>query len=392
LSTITSILQKPDKSLITPHIDFWVIGGASLLFWIVSQSFSYFSGLSPRTGYYLNNLPLFFTTLSLIVNYPHFMVSYQLAYGRGQKFIFKNWFQLILIPFILVSMGLVAWFFFNSSHNSIVVLFSQLNHSLTPLGLKIPIGLFPRVGLDITGLLVNFMFFTVGWHYTKQAFGCTMVYSSLQKYRYSNWQRILLRYSLLSIWLLNFSSYAIGSTSKLDSFTFFTAKIPHFFYQVSPYLCITLFLATLYFIFYKNYKDNNQLPTIYMLAPFLAIYAWWMPLGRTNLFYIYAVPFFHSLQYFPFTYKLLKGRENKKVLAQKSSLGLGWNFVLLCFAGLLIFEFIPDVLDGSLQSKGKTSFSFWYVYAMLIINIHHYFIDNIIWRFDNEEVKENLLS
>ena len=84
--------KKPESSLISPKMDFWIIGGASLVFWIFSQYFVYFSSLSPRTGYYLNNLPLFFTTLSLIVNYPHFMVSYQLDYGRGQKFIVKNWF------------------------------------------------------------------------------------------------------------------------------------------------------------------------------------------------------------------------------------------------------------------------------------------------------------
>lgn len=231
---------KPKKALISPNIDFWVIGGASLVFWGLSQFFIYFSNISPRTGYYLNNLPLFFTTLSLVINYPHFMVSYQLAYGRGNKFIKKNWFQLILVPIVLILLGLTSWVLFNSSNAMIIHYFSRINHILDPIGIKIPIGMFPKIGQDITGILINFMFFTVGWHYTKQAFGCTMVYSKLQNYRYENWQRILLRYSLLSIWLLNFSSFAIGSTSKLDRFTFFTAKIPSFFNQYSSYLCIIL--------------------------------------------------------------------------------------------------------------------------------------------------------
>ena len=92
MNAFSSLLEKPKTGLISPKIDFWVIGGASLVFWILSQFFIYFSNISPRTGYYLNNLPLFFTILSLVVNYPHFMVSYQLAYGRGKPFIFKNWF------------------------------------------------------------------------------------------------------------------------------------------------------------------------------------------------------------------------------------------------------------------------------------------------------------
>ena len=392
MDVFTSIFEKPKKGLISPKIDFWVIGGASLIFWILSQSFIYFSNVSPRTGYYLNNLPLFFTILSLVVNYPHFMVSYQLAYGRGKKFIFKNWFQLIFVPVVLIILGFLSWLFFNSSNNYIVMIFSKINTFLSPLGFKVPIGLFPIVGHDITGLLINFMFFTVGWHYTKQAFGCTMVYSKLQNYHYENWQRVLLRYSLLSIWLLNFSSFAIGSTSKLDRFTFFTAKIPLFLNQYSPYLCIILFFATIFLVFGKNYLDRGQLPSIYILAPFLSIYAWWMPLGRTNLFYLYAVPFFHSLQYLPFSLKLLKGRENKKIIEDKNPIGLGWNFVLLCLIGILVFEFVPDIFDKNLNTVGKTSFSFWYVYAMLVINIHHYFIDNIIWRFDNDEVRDYLLN
>jgi hypothetical protein len=35
---------------------------------------------------------------------------------------------------------------------------------------------------------------------------------------------------------------------------------------------------------------------------------------------------------------------------------------------------------------------FFFTAAMLFINIHHYFIDNVIWRFKDPEVRNYLLA
>ena len=48
-------------------------------------------------------------------------------------------------------------------------------------------------------------------------------------------------------------------------------------------------------------------------------------------------------------------------------------------------------------SPSRGTFDAWRVYfffiaAMLFINIHHYFIDNVLWRFHNKEVRELLLA
>ena len=35
---------------------------------------------------------------------------------------------------------------------------------------------------------------------------------------------------------------------------------------------------------------------------------------------------------------------------------------------------------------------FFFTAAMLFINVHHYFFDNVLWRFKNPEVRAYLLS
>ena len=49
---------------------------------------------------------------------------------------------------------------------------------------------------------------------------------------------------------------------------------------------------------------------------------------------------------------------------------------------------MPDSLD--LLSRSGTHYFF--VGLIAVINLHHYFIDNVIWRFSNTPVRESLMA
>jgi hypothetical protein len=68
------------KALTTRFLDFWLLGGASLLVWLVMISVEGFRA-SWAIDQHFRNLTITTASLSLIVNYPHFLVSYKLAYG-----------------------------------------------------------------------------------------------------------------------------------------------------------------------------------------------------------------------------------------------------------------------------------------------------------------------
>ena len=61
-------------------------------------------------------------------------------------------------------------------------------------------------------------------------------------------------------------------------------------------------------------------------------------------------------------------------------------------AGWLVFEFVPDAMDSRLGTFDAWGMSFFITAAMLFINIHHYFIDNVLWRFKDPHVRAYLLG
>jgi hypothetical protein len=61
-------------------------------------------------------------------------------------------------------------------------------------------------------------------------------------------------------------------------------------------------------------------------------------------------------------------------------------------AGWLAFELVPGAFDALLGTSAALGISFFVIAAMLFINNHHYFIDNVIWRFADPEVRSHLLS
>jgi hypothetical protein len=74
-----------------------MLGGLSILVWVVMFGTQGFRAAWAIDQHFKN---LTFTTasLSLIVNYPHFLISYKLAYSRGRAFVTAHYWQLIVVP------------------------------------------------------------------------------------------------------------------------------------------------------------------------------------------------------------------------------------------------------------------------------------------------------
>ena len=126
-----------------------------------------------------------------------------------------------------------------------------------------------------------------------------------------------------------------------------------------------------------------------MLVPFAAQYVWWLPVTRQFEFYFLLTPMFHSLQYLAFVYKMegtrLRSEPRREVKATLLVSGL-------VLAGWMAFELLPNTLDTALGTFAAWQMFFFFTAAMLFINVHHYFIDNVLWRFKNPEVRAYLLS
>ena len=387
LETPRPSLQRP-RALTTRFLDFWLLGGASLLVWAVMIAVQGFRA-SWAIDQHFKNLTYTTASLSLLVNYPHFLISYKLAYSRGRPFIRSHWWQMIVVPLLLLVTFAWAFFAFDRPVANLPIL-SSVRDALSGWGNNARVLSGPRLGdLLFTGVF-NVMLLTVGWHYTKQVFGCMMVYAHFDGYRFSQAQRNLTRRALLTIWVLNFvSNNAQGAQFSFSQFNYYSLDLPDFAVPGAVLLVVAGFVATIYYVFYANYRDRGERPSVNMLVPFVALYVWWMPQTRQSEFYFLLTPLFHSLQYLAFVYKMEDGRLRTQPHREVRATAVIFGTVL---AGWLAFEFVPNSIDNVLHTFNAWHMFFFFTAAMLFINIHHYFLDNVLWRMRDPEVREYLLS
>ena len=375
-------------ALTTRYLDFWLLGGASILVWLVMIAVQGFR-TSWAVDQHFKNLTVTTASLSLLVNYPHFLISYKLAYSRGSAFVLRNWWQLIAVPLLMAAVFVVAYFNFAVPVTDLPVV-SDLRSALTPWGANANVLSGPRLGDVLFTAVFNVMIFTVGWHYTKQVFGCMMVYAHFDGYTMTKQQRDLTKWGLLSIWGMNFVySNISGSESIFSNFKYHTLDLPNVAGPISQLVVGAGFCLVVYRVFYGNYRDTGQVPSLNLLAPFVALYIWWLPQTRQYEYYFLLTPLFHSLQYLAFVYKMedsrLKTVKHREVQATAVIVGV-------VLAGWLFFEFLPNTVDNVLGTYNSWQMFFFFTAAMLFINIHHYFIDNVLWRFRDPEVREYLLA
>ena len=376
------------QALTTRFADFWLLGGASLLVWLVMISVQGFRS-AWAIDQHFKNLTITTASLSLLVNYPHFLISYKLAYTRGRSFISTHWWQLIAVPILMIVT--FAWAFARYDVPvSQLPLVSLVQRAISGLGGNANVFSGPRLGDLLFAIAFNVMLFTVGWHYTKQVFGCMMVYAYFDKYPLSKTQRTITKYALLSIWWLNFAYGNVkGVQNNFSQFKYYSFDLPDILVPITEAIVVIGIALVAYEVFWKNYKERGRAPGVNMVVPFVALYVWWLPITRQYEFYFLLTPFFHSLQYLAFVYKMedtrLRGLDHPEIRGTVLAIGI-------VVAGWMAFEFLPNEIDTALGTFNAWQMFFFFTAAMLFINIHHYFIDNVLWRFRDPEVQKYLLA
>lgn len=383
------------RSITTPTIDFLLLGGASLWVWIIMLSLHMFKGPAATGANPFFYFAVAFTWLSILCNYPHFLISYRFGYGRGKGFILKNWPALIAVPALLILFYLISYYFFNEqirSQASVIWINSILNST----GMDFQLGALPNLGIEILSVSVRLMFVTAAWHYCKQAFGCVMVFSHYHNYPLTRFQRNLWKASLYSVAVYNFFYISNLTTKGTGPFSFFIGvpvtniSFPEIFTSLSLIAVVLLAVFVIYFILIKNYQRYKKKPTSSIMIPWIALHFWWIPFIGHHDFYFLAVPFFHSLQYLLFAYQL--ETPEYTTLKRKKIIFMVLKMLALMLAGFLAFEYVPKYLDSALSTESRLRVVFFLVAIPVFINIHHFFIDSVVWRFSDEHVRKKLLD
>jgi len=368
-----------ERPLLTANLDRLMAGGLSLvgfavcwLFFDRSAGPYTYAGVYPNGAYVANptigqlSWTLFY--LSFVCNFPHFLLSYQLLYWDFRDRIFKDrafaW-AAIAVPLLLLGvMGYSAF----------------------------------RAPGWITGFL-RVMYLLVAWHYVKQIYGVFLFSSARNRVYYSPLEKGALWCTLIALGALNLVS---GNSAELSfdfyGYTYVTWALPAWC-LTTAWIAFGVALLVLVIALLVKYVREGAVPPASSAIALVAILAWYVP-TLTHFTFFYMIPFFHSFQYIWFATAF---RRNK-VAAQSEHLSgprrrlchlmsfwgyLGASVVL----GALAFHFIPTALDQHFTAAdGSTQPQLWMALFTVFLNLHHYFIDSVIWRRGNAEVGRFLVG
>lgn len=354
--------NKPAHNVLgSSTLDFLMAGGASvILFGLVMVSANR-QAPDSATGWFIYYL-------SFAVNFPHFLASYQILYFDFRKKVTKT------IPFVWAGLALPLM-----------------------LLLCITAGIYSSDTASL-GHLIQIMYFTVGWHYIKQILGVMIVLNGRRQIYFSADERFWLKSHLFSLWGLSFINANLnGQTFYLEGLSYQSLALPGWTWTMAQSFFAVTLVMTLYLAI-KKWIREGRLVTWPAASALLALYCWYIPAFHHPL-YALMIPFFHSLQYllFVFAFKLNETRSRFGAPTSPES-RQNWvrHFFVYCFtffiSGGIFMYALPRWLDSTVrlsESLGPSPFMFAFT---VFINIHHYFIDNVLWRAHQPEMQNYLFK
>lgn len=364
------LMRYGSSSLWGVWLDLLLLGGGSVL--VLAALLM----IAPR-GESLAVLASAMLVLANVVNHPHFAASYQMFYGTWRDVrreglasdLQWRWaFAGFWAPFaLIVALAVGAW------------------QWLLGQG-------------TLLGVMVSLMGALVGWHYVKQGFGMAMMDAALKRNYFKPAVRQALLINAYACWA---AAWTLANNSPLAKGLFGVAGIAiHVPPTLTLVVCLVAAVTTVWcgLALFRSTQEWHarglswqQCPWAGVLAYVISIYVWTVFVGLEPAFLL-VVPFFHSLQYLTVVsrYKL-----NEAQFSSSTPSSLKTFVVVACVLGAVGFWMIPGALDfmrtGELPLWGEAA-ALATACAWLFINVHHYLIDNVLWRQGNPKVKQFLFD
>jgi hypothetical protein len=333
--------------LLSPWLDPVLFGGGSLLLlgglWLFDRGGE--NALLSSYGWLA--LTLF--------SFPHFMASYVIFYGYREIRQNHSWIA-IWIPLIL---GLLL------------------------IGVSI---LLPERGLPALAHLTLVLLY---WHFLKQTYGVALWLGSRSRSRLNENKKQLLLLALLLFGCYGFLSFETGS-GEVNLFMIPAQKlgVAQWALLGSEILAYGVLAG---FVVWIGIDALFKKQTFHWKGwiPIASLVCWFNPYWGSSRFGMF-IPIFHALQYFPFPVRTHLTWERKGSLSRQQR--LFFRFVVgagIILTGWGIFSVVPQWVSLMLPSGHG-----WKVFAAIhiLINLHHYFMDAVIWRFRDPLVMKRILG
>ncbi len=332
-------------SILNPVVDFLCVGGLSLIVFVPLL-------LSGRSDLVLVGAGAQ-AWLAATINMPHFMASYRLIY-RSRDMILRHKWASIYVPAILVIYSALALWEAQRSPVLVIVLVSVSSAYLA-------------------------------WHYTGQVWGMMASYAYLGGARFESSERLLIRTGLriLLAWQVTWFLY----TQLRDP-----SMVRPVYVLISAGTVVAFVLGAIGIL--KMRLRTGKLPPARALVAWLAIFSWYAVMARDPkaLFWIQIA---HALQYLAFPIRVEMNRTAQAPAG--SSHRVGPHMILYGVGLLAVSLIVARVVPVSAMSVvgnifGEEPGRAAPILILMIINIHHYFTDGVIWKISNPEVRRELFA
>ncbi len=241
------------------------------------------------------------------------------------------------------------------------------------------------------GWMAQLMFLLVGWHYAKQAFGVLTVLSARRGVRFSAQERAVTLAHCFAAWAFAWASPARAAGEFEEKGVVYWGPPHPLWLEWLTGALFGLSALALGVVLARKWRSEGRLPVTPLLGFVITIWFWTIytaidPLVR------YVIPALHSIQYMYFVWLMARNeaRANEGPPAFGPPVGtrVGMLALSAVVLGWVMFRGAPSVLDASFTlgvtpqraSLGDTPF---FAAVFVIINIHHYFMDHVIWRREN---------
>jgi hypothetical protein len=351
-------------------VEFLLVGGATPLLFALAW------WLRRSLGLDASELAVGFVMFhaAFVVNDPHFAVTYCLFYRDFVARAFGGAFAgpqraRYLVAGIAVPLGLAAW-------------------AGAALAAKSATSL---------GLLIQLMFLLVGWHYVKQGFGVMVVLAARRGVRFTRAERLALLAHALAGWAYAWASPADPGTEVEEKGVVFTTVVHPLWLERATHAVFLATACALLVILVRKRRREGRLPIATPLTALLCSVWSWSIYSSIDPLVVYAIPALHSVQYLYFVWLLRRGEARERegppwfepsaatrlAALAASALGLGW----LLFHGapsLLDDLLVPRRLPAAWAALGPTPY---FAALYTFVNVHHFFMDSVIWRRENAETR-----
>jgi hypothetical protein len=244
------------------------------------------------------------------------------------------------------------------------------------------------------GYAANAMLFLVGWHYAKQGYGMLMLDSVLKKQFFTKKEKDLLRYNAHVCWFC-FWLFANDMVSERSiwGLNYYSFSVPISILYAAILVALVSSSLVALLLFRLHLSAERSLPIVGVMAYTVSIYVWL--LGRFHPAMLMVIPVFHSLQYITVVARYEINRSSVLTHSKRDQKVHLVLFSLLAIGlGGCGFWLFPILNQQWVNPEYTTTFGsgiFLFIY-WIFINIHHYFIDNVIWRRENKETSKYLFT